>query len=214
MHVATASFEQGAPTLSPETANRAELGAHWHAGRLTASASLYAVRYADFIYLAESGGTVEGLPLREWTQADARFRGAEAELEWQLADGDSGRWDLRLFGDTVRATLREGGNLPRIAPSRLGGELRWEHGPWRASLGAVRSARQDEVAALETPTPGYTMVDAHLAWHVDSQDGNALELFLDGGNLLDTEARPHTSFLKDVSPLPGRNIAVGIRAFF
>ena len=213
LHVATASYEQGAPELSPETANRAELGAHWHAGRLTAGASVYTVRYDDFIYLAQTG-TLDDVPMRQWTQADARFHGAEAELEWQLAENASGRWDLRVFGDTVRATLRDGSHLPRIAPSRLGGELRWEQGPWRASLGAIRSAKQDDVAPLETPTPGYTMVDAHLAWHMDSDAGNALELFLDAGNLLDEEARPHTSFLKDVSPLPGRNIAFGIRMFF
>ena len=44
--------------------------------------------------------------------------------------------------------------------------------------------------------------------------GNALELFVDGNNLLDEEARPHTSFLKDLAPLPGRNIAAGVRLFF
>ena len=213
VHVATASVEHGDPGLSPETANRAELGAHWHAGRLSANAAVYAVRYADFIYLANAG-EAEGLPVRQWTQDDAHFRGAEAELEWQLSQGPAGRWDLRLFGDTVRARLREGGHLPRIAPSRLGAEVRWERGAWRASLGAIRTARQDEVAELETPTPGYTMVDAHVAWHVDSDAGNALEVFLDAGNLLDAEARPHTSFLKDVSPLAGRNIAVGLRAYF
>ncbi|MBW3549518.1 MAG: TonB-dependent receptor, partial [Proteobacteria bacterium] len=106
------------------------------------------------------------------------------------------------------------GNLPRIAPSRLGGELRWEHGPLRASLGAVRYARQDDVAAFETATPGYTLVDAHLAWHVDTSGGNAWEMFLDGSNLLDEEARVHTSFLKDLAPLPGRGVAFGVRAFF
>ena len=33
-------------------------------------------------------------------------------------------------------------------------------------------------------------------------------------NLTDREARPHTSFLKDVVPLPGRNVVFGVRAFF
>src|SRR3546814_10355843 len=89
-------------------------------------------------------------------------------MDWNFADNGSGLWNLRLFGDVVRAELSgsgtrqldlsvphgdhghdysvelaRGGNLPRIAPWRVGGELRWERGPLRASLGAVRYAEQD-----------------------------------------------------------------------
>ena len=41
-----------------------------------------------------------------------------------------------------------------------------------------------------------------------------LELFVNGSNLGDEEARKHTSFVKDVAPLPGRNYALGIRSRF
>ena len=106
------------------------------------------------------------------------------------------------------------GNLPRMAPNRIGGELRWEANDWRASLGAIRSFRQSRTALGESATPGYTLVDAHFAWHGDTAAGNGWELFLDGHNLLDEEARPHTSFLKDLAPLPGRGIVAGVRLFF
>ncbi|MFC3661358.1 TonB-dependent receptor [Luteimonas notoginsengisoli] len=239
LHVATGSVELGDSRLDAETANRAELGVHWHQGPLTLGASLYHVRYADFIYLADTGVEEHDGPLRVWTQDDARFNGAEASMDWNFADNDSGLWNLRLFGDLVRAKLSgsgtrqldvsvphgdhahdysvelaRGGNLPRIAPWRLGGELRWERGPLRASLGAVRYAEQDRVAEFEQPTPGYTLVDAHLAWHADTAHDNAWEVFLDGSNLLDREARAHTSFLKDVAPLPGRGVSAGVRVFF
>ena len=117
-------------------------------------------------------------------------------------------------GGPVDVSLSNSGNLPRIAPSRIGGELRWERGPLHASLGAVRYARQDDVAAFETPTPGYTLVDTHISWHVDTESGNGWELFLDGRNLLDEDARVHTSPLKDLAPLPGRGVTVGVRAYF
>jgi len=239
LHVATGSVELGDAGLDPETANRAEIGAHWHSGPLTLGASLYHVRYADFIYLADTGIDEHDGPLRAWTQDDARFDGAEASMDWAFADNDSGLWNLRLFGDLVRARLSgsgtrrldlsvphgdhshdysvelaRGGNLPRIAPWRVGGELRWERGPLRASLGAVRYAEQDRTAEFERATPGYTLVDAHLAWHADTVRGNAWEIFLDGSNLLDEEARVHTSFLKDVAPLPGRGVSFGARVFF
>lgn len=237
-HVATDSIEIGTPTLSEETANRVELGAHWHAGDLEINASVYHARFDDFIYLAETGIAGDE-PVRLWTQDDARFTGAEAELDWTFARTDAGDWGLRVFGDVVRGELSgsgtraltvavphegeveefdidlaRGGDLPRIAPARVGGELRWSSEAWRASLGAVRHARQDRVAALERETDGYTLVHAHLAWHRDTPGGNAWEVFVDGSNLLDEEARVHTSFLKDLAPLPGRGVSFGVRAFF
>ena len=214
VHVATGSVERGAPDLEAETANRAELGAHWHAGALKLGASVYRVDYADFIYLARTGEEVEGLPVQQWMQGDARFTGGEAELEWNFLENGSGTWDLRLFGDLVRASLDAGGNLPRIAPARAGGELRWERDALRASVGAVRYMQQDRVAAHESATPGYTMVDAHFAWHLDRDYDTVMEVFVDATNLLDEEARPHTSFLKDLAPLPGRGFAAGVRFYF
>lgn len=239
-HVATGSIEIGDTELDVETANRAEVGLHWHSGPVRVGAQVFHVRYDDFIYLAAPGvvGTEEE-PVRVWTQDGARFTGAEAEVDWTFVQDGTGAWAVRVFGDVVRGMLdgsgtRElsfsvphgdhrdgytvelarGGNLPRIAPPRIGGELRWEQGAWRASIGAVRYASQGDVAANETATPGYTLVDAHVAWHVDASGGNAWEVFLDGSNLLDQDARVHTSFLKDLAPLPGRGVAIGVRTFF
>lgn len=241
LHVATGSFEVGEPTLKVETANRTELGLHLHRGPVEAQLSVWQVRYDDFIYLAGTDAEVDGAQLRVWRQGDARFHGMEAKLGWDIADNASGLWSLDAFADTVRARLAEpagrqatlalaiahgdhvdevqaqvatGGHLPRIAPARVGTSLRWERDAWRASLGAVRHARQQRVAAYETATPGYTLVDANLTWHRDGAEGRAVELFLAGSNLTNREARPHTSFLKDQVPLPGRSIAFGVRAFF
>lgn len=239
LHVATQSHEFGDAGLDVETANRAEVGLHWHRGPLRLEASLYHLRYDDFIYLADTGIVDGGLDVRLWNQADARFTGGEVEAEWTFLDNGSGAWTLRAFGDVVRgrldgqgareipvsvphgdhahhyvASIALDGNLPRIAPSRLGGELRWTSDHWRAGLGATRYARQDDVAEHESATPGYTLVHANLAWHMDTAGGSAVELFLNGNNLLDREARVHTSFLKDLAPLPGRGVSAGIRVLF
>lgn len=239
VHVATQSHEFGNTGLDVETANRAEIGLHWHRGPLRLGASLYHVRYDDFIYLADTGIVDGGLPVRAWNQSDARFTGGEIDAEWTFVDNGSGAWTVRAFGDVVRgklaghgtreidisvphghhshdyvAQLALDGNLPRMAPSRLGGELRWASDQWRASLGATRYARQDDVAEGEHETPAYTLVHASLAWHLDTAGGNAVELFLNGSNLLDEEARVHTSFLKDIAPLPGRGVTAGVRVLF
>ena len=218
-HIATLAYEVGNPGLGKEAANQFEVGLQYQADWVDAKVSAYYNRFNDFIYLAETGDSWywdeedEFLPIRQWSQGDARFRGLEGEAMFHLAQTDQGDWDLRVFGDTVRATFKQGGNVPRIAPSRFGAQLRWEHAGWRASLGATRTNRQDKVAEDETPTAGFTMVDAHASRHFDT-DRLSWELFADATNLTNQRARVHTSFLKDAVMLPGRSIGFGVRVFF
>ncbi|WAC64768.1 TonB-dependent receptor [Pseudoxanthomonas sp. SL93] len=237
-HVATQSIEIGDEALDTEKGVRAEIGAHWHTDRVDLKLALYQTKFTDFIYLTDTGVEEEGYPVRLWTQDDATFTGAEAEAKIQLADTASGAWDLRLFGDYVRAELdgsgtrtaafevphgdhthdyevqiAQGGYLPRIAPMRVGADLGWSLGGWRASVGAVRYGKQDDVAQNEEASDGYTLVDAHVAYRWE-RTASSWEVFLDGSNLTDEEARPHTSLLRDYAPLPGRGVAFGLRAYF
>lgn len=218
-HIATLAYEIGDASLGKETANQLELGLQYQSDRVDAKMSAYYNRFSDFIYLVETGDSFyreeadDFLPIRQWSQSNASFRGLEGEATFHLAATDQGDWDLRVFGDTVRATLRDGGNVPRIPPSRLGAQLRWERAGWRAALGATRNSRQDKVAQNETPTAGYTLVDAHATRHFDA--GNlSWELFADASNLTNQVARVHTSFLKDAVVLPGRAVSFGVRMFF
>jgi iron complex outermembrane recepter protein len=211
-HIATRAYEVGDVGLDTEVANRAELGLHWHSPRVHARGAVYRTHFDDFIYLADTGEEEDDLPLREWSQANARFTGAEAEVRVLLTDGGVGAWHLRTHGDWVRARLTDGSNLPRIPAARFGTALEWRHTSWRASLGAVRYGSQERVAEFEEETHGYTLVNAHLSYHWDVRDVG-WELFLDGRNLTNRLAIPHTSYLRDV-PLPGRGLAFGVRAFF
>ncbi|MCS4232632.1 MAG: TonB-dependent receptor [Stenotrophomonas chelatiphaga] len=237
-HIATRSIELGDAQLKTERGQRIELGIHTHSERLDFSASVYQTKFKDFIYLADTG-VVEDLPVRLWAQQDATFKGAEAEALVHLFEGNAGDWDLRVFGDYVKAELdgsgsrsvdiavphgdhnhnytvdlANGGYLPRISPARVGADLRWAKDGWRASVGAVRYSSQKDTAQNEEPTNGYTLVDAHVAYRWDRSDSNSYEVFVDGSNLTNREVRPHTSLLRDYAPLPGRGVAFGIRAYF
>lgn len=238
-HIATRSIEIGDADLETERGQRLEVGLHAHTDRVEFKAAVYQTKFKRFTYLADTGVAEQGFPVRLWTQADATFRGAEAEAKFHLVESDAGDFDLRVFGDIVRAELDGsgtrhvhfdvphgdhshhyhadialGGDLPRIAPSRIGADLNWTLGGWRANVGAVRYQKQDRVAALEAPSPGYTLVNAGVAWRVGEADGTQWELFVDGRNLTDRDARAHTSLLRDYAPLPGRQIAGGIRVYF
>jgi iron complex outermembrane receptor protein len=212
-HIATQSYEIGDAGLDVETSSSAEVGLHLHQGRFEGKLSVYQSRYGDYIYLTDTGGEEDGLPVRAWVQGDATFTGWELEGSVDLFENQSGLWQLRVFADAVDAKLDGGGRLPRIAPARVGADLAWSLDDWRARVGAVRVADQDEVAALETQTQGYTRVDAGLAYHWDV-GSTGWEAFFEGRNLTDKDARVHTSYLKDFAPLPGRNLAVGVRVAF
>ncbi|MCO5054191.1 TonB-dependent receptor [Thermomonas sp.] len=218
-HVATLAYEIGDAHLRKETARQLELELQYQSPRMQAKLTVYSTRIRGFIHLAETGAfwhwddADKLLPIRRWTQADADFRGFEGEAIFHLTTNARGDWDLRVFADGVRASFDSGGNVPRIAPSRLGAQLRWENLGWRAALGAICSRRQNHVAPNETPTAGHTLVDAHAARHFDT--GNvSWEVFIDASNLTNQDARVHTSFLKDVVLLPGRSLAFGVRVFF
>ncbi|HVH34352.1 MAG TPA: TonB-dependent receptor, partial [Tahibacter sp.] len=213
-HVATESFEVGLPTATKETSNQFELGLHFHSDFVDAKVSGYVNRFNDYIYLADTGEIEDDLPLRQWSQADARFHGFEGEAVFKLSEGPAGHYDLRVWGDTVRAKLDDGGNLPRIAPARAGVDLKWSADAWRASVGAAHYFEQDRTAAFETTTPGFNLVNAHLSYTLESSDTTSWELFADGTNLTNQTARLSTSYIKDKAPLPGRAIAFGVRAFF
>ena len=212
-HLATNAYEIGDATLNSETARQFEVGLHLHAGPLSGKLAVFRNRIDDFIYQANTGEIEDDLPVLQWSQGDATFRGVEGELEWAMFENASGDWRLRLFGDAVNATLDAGGALPRIAPDRTGLALDWSLAGWRASIDTQRYATQNAVADFEEPTAGFSLLNASVAYHWDVQN-LGWEVFLRGNNLGDREARMHTSVLKEDAPLPGRNLQFGVRVFF
>ena len=72
---------------------------------------------------------------------------------------------------------------------------------------------QDRIADFETPTDGYTMVNASIAFHPFG-DRNDSTITLSANNIFDVTARRHASFLKDYAPLAGRDIRISARVSF
>lgn len=212
-HLATLQFEIGNPALGNETANNIDLTWRKAGEGLNWTVNLFYNRVNDFIYLQNTGNEIDELPVAMYTQADAVLRGYEAEIVFPLLAADTDELDLRLFSDYTEGSLVDGGNLPRIPPLRLGLGLDYTGSKWTAGINAIRYDEQDELAAFELPTKGYTMLDASIGYRIFTPhvDWN---LFLRASNLLDEEARRHTSFLKDLAPLPGRNFTLGVRAGF
>ena len=86
-------------------------------------------------------------------------------------------------------------------------------GPWFASVNYTRVNRQNDVSLFETSTRGYHNLNLYASYRLNHKDAN-VTLFASATNLLDEEIRRHTSFVKDLAPMPGRSGIFGVRASF
>ena len=209
-----------------ETSNNIDLSFRKHEGDVGVILNIFYNQIDNYYFqgatglFAESGhdhdhdhggddGHDDELPVYLFSYADAELYGFEAQGIWKLSE----RWKTTLFSDYVHAELKSGTALPRTPPLRVGADLEYSGERANATLSWTRYAKQSDVADLESTTDGYDMLDATVSYllPVGSQD---VTLFLKAENLSDTEARVHTSFIKDIAPRPGRNFTVGIRGTF
>ncbi len=110
----------------------------------------------------------------------------------------------------VRGKVDGGGNLPRIPPASAMLGLEADTGFVKARLEARWADDQDRVADFELPTDGFTVLDLSTTWRVLPN----VDLIVAGTNLTDEEVRYHASPLKDLAPMGGRSLRVGVRAEF
>lgn len=233
-HLATDAFEIGDPTLDEEVSTGVEGTIRYVNERVRLSVNGFYTSYQDFVILDETDQFAvedeltetftivdmladgeEALPVFEFLQDDVDFYGFEAEAQAELFRTGG----LEFFGDAgidyVRAT-RDGGldeDLPRIPPlsAVFGLEARHEYGDLRFEVEVV--ADQDDVSAFELPTDGYELINLYATIRPMGAD-SPFAVRMTATNLSDQEARVHSSFLKDILPLRGRNFRIALSADF
>lgn len=212
-HVASQAFEIGNPDLIEEVGIGVDVSLRFERERFSGELTFFRQDFDDFIFQAFTGEVEDGFPVVVYSQQDAEQIGAELKARVELYDEDGHHLHLELVGDLVNAELDTGGYLPRIPPLRLGGGLHYHSENWSASAEVRWFDDQTDVAVNETPTAGYTFVNASLGYRFLFRK-QILDVLLRGRNLGDEEARSHTSFLKDVAPLPGRDVTLGLKFLF
>jgi iron complex outermembrane receptor protein len=146
------------------------------------------------------------------------MKGIEAELVYQVSQP----LKVTFFGDYIHTKVvatdsHEEDKLPRIPPLRVGLQLNYQGAAFDSEFSANHYFDQNQTNSLETSTDGYTMLNAHANYYLDRViDGldSDLVMFLKIENITDVNAQVHSSFLKEVAPLPGRGFSLGIRGSF
>jgi len=210
IHLATNTYELGTATLGKETGKSADLTVRKTAGATRFTVGIYHQDFDNYIF-ASTLDQHEDFRLIRYMAADATFTGIDGEIRHQFMPN----FAISLFGDYVRAKFKDGlGNLPRLPAGRLGARADGKWGPLSADIEYYHVFEQGKIAAFETRTPGYDMLNATLAYRLDLGPKADAELFIRGTNLTDALAYNHASFIKDVSPLRGRNLMIGVRTTF
>ena len=216
-HLALGRIEIGNDAFGKEVANSIDLTYQQRGERWRTDVAAFYNRYQNFIFALPDrtfvGDAEEPLPVFRYQQRGAEIFGAEAETALLLGQMFDANARLRIFGDWLRGRLTAGGNLPAMPAYRAGLALQLDAEQWFAELRYTHTGSQTATAVNETATPGFEMLALESSYRMDFPR-NTLSIFLRGDNLLNRDARLHASPLKDIVPLPGRNVQLGIRMRF
>lgn len=225
-HVGTQTFEIGKESIDEEFSTSLDLSYRMTAGLITGEVTAFYSDFTNYIYLqfldhedveaiyGEDFDT-EGLDAYRATKADTKFYGFEVDLRYHLVDEADRAMHVDLIYDQTRATNESfGTNLPRIPTRRLGLRYEYLNAGWLFGLEGRWHDEASHLAPNALPTDSYTLWNADVRYRIRASETVTVDLFAMAHNLGDEEARPNTFFLKDLAPMPGRNVRLGVRTLF
>lgn len=227
VHEATGTFEIGNPLLEKEKARTVEIGLKRANGDFRFDVTGFYTKFDGFIFKRltgiECGETLDSCGVETelkqlvFEQRNATFTGVELSAQYDVAPIWRGVWGIEGQYDFVHARFENDGNVPRIPPHRVGAGLFYRDATWLARLNVLHAFEQNRIAENETPTSGYTMLNAELSYTWSISPGPLapeLTIGLKGENLLDDDIRNHVSFKKDEVLQPGRGVKLfGVMRF-
>ncbi|MBD1433732.1 TonB-dependent receptor [Sphingobacterium sp. DN00404] len=223
-HFAIMTEENGDDRLPVETNDGIEFGMEFNSlSGWNLKSTYYHNTFKNYLYLAHTGiSRSGGFLVKEWRASDTEISGWEVELSQQtiFAHGaklfSQGYFDLvknRNTSDDPMRQWAEGDFMPNMPTSRFGFATKLDTKNWSLYVAADSYLKQKLLGKNinpEPPMPAFTLLHAKISHRLPWSKYH-LEAYIQGGNLLNSEARPQQSILKYLSPLPGRNISMGIQ---
>jgi iron complex outermembrane recepter protein len=215
-HHAAGTYDIGDPDLELEVNRGAEAVLRAQSERVNAQVAAFYSRIDNYITPDIVGDTTvihegeteeETVPLNRFRQEDAQLRGLEGQVEAVVAR----HVVVGVMGDLVRGDFVDGGVLPFMPASRVGGSARWDDGRYSLGLEARHAFAQDRADPAEFRTDAFTLVNASTG--VSLRGGGRIHsIVLRVDNLLDERYREPTSRI--LVPSPGRNVSLVYRVLF
>ena len=221
-HHAAGTYDLGDPDLELEVNRGVEAVLRTQSQRVNAQVAAFYSRIGNYITPEVLGDTTihhehehEGeleeeeitVPLNRFRQDDAELRGFEGQIEAVVGQNVV----LGVMGDLVRGDFVDGGALPFMPASRLGGSARWDDGRYSLGVEARHAFAQDRAELAEFRTDAYTLLNASAGLSLRGS-GRIHSIVLRMDNVLDERYREPTSRL--LVPSPGRNVSLVYRVLF
>ena len=201
-HLGLRAFEVGNPDLKRERSNGLDFSLRHLGERVRGEANLFYYDIDDFVFLAPTGESRDGLFEAEYQQGASQFLGTEVGVNFALHDS---LW-LDLGLEWVRAQLTASDTpLPRIPPLRGRVGLDFLYKGLSVGPEVVMASSQKEIFTTETPTPGYTVINLIASYTMPRQHF-AHHFSVNVFNVGDRLYRNHVSFIKDFAPEMGRGL--------
>jgi iron complex outermembrane receptor protein len=209
-HPGNQAFEIGNENLERERSNGIDLSLRHQNSRVHAEVSFFYYDIRNFVFLDPTGAVQDDLNVYNYSQANSRFVGTEAEFDVALHPGF---W-LNLGMDSVDAKIKETDMpLPRIPPvrGRAGLEFRREGFSLKPEVQLAHA--QNKLSTFETRTPGYAVFNLKGSYSIVRQ--HAIHMIsANFFNIGDRLYRNHVSFVKDEAPEIGRGVSFGYSVRF
>jgi iron complex outermembrane recepter protein len=212
-HAGTHAFEIGNPDFKKEVSKGLEATLNGKGGGYSFGASAYYTKFDHYIYDFQTGAIQDDLPVFQYAQGNAYYLGFEVEGSLTLANFGAFALNADALADMVRAKVKGFGPVPRIPPLRALAGLELQGDSVQARIETEWTDSQTRVTGFETPTKGFTLVNATLTFKPFGKS-NGTSILLSANNIFDVEARRHASFLKDFAPLSGRDVRLTARLAF
>ncbi len=215
VHEGTNRYEVGNPDLENEQNIQTDIALEFKNEHVEFYINGFYNQVNNYIYLEPNGEIIEGDAVFLYLQQDAALYGGEIGVHIHPHPLDWMHLESSL--QTVRGELDEGGNLPLIPAVSLNNTFRVEldhpgkglKGSY-AYVGVQSVFDQNNVSDFETPTPGYTLLNAGFGGQLLIMDLE-VGVRLSANNLLDKFYIAHLSRLKpDGIANIGRNISLGL----
>jgi iron complex outermembrane receptor protein len=212
-HHATFSFQLDNPDLNIETAYSLDLTWTYEELDYQLQGTAYYYDFDGYIYndIKSMTDPFHGNPVYRNEQKDAWFVGTEWQFDYHV--NDNLQWFLQA--DFVQARLKEGANknLPRTPPLTTSSGIKWQANNWKVITDVKYYAEQTAVAENESTTADYSVVNFYAAY-TQPLSKSSMQLYLKAHNLMDEFGRNHVSYLKEYSPVVGRNVNLGLTYSF
>ena len=221
-HFAYLIEEQGDGKFNTEKSNSIELSSVIEVGNFSNKISVYKTDYRDFKFRRLTGVSRGGVTVMEWDETDLETKGLEYEFKYLYEMPRDHHLTFTLFGDFVenkskRKLFIAGNYLPNLPNEKHGINIHYQYGDLTAFGRAIYYKKQKESGGLlrggDLIFPSYTLVDAGIGKKFPL-DKLTVSVDVVINNLTNVEARPASSQLKYLAPLPGRNYGLNVKVDF